>query len=264
MSRQRPGTVLHRVVERAEAARALDAPAAALAGLAGRVLPRSGPVKEALSGTWLGHPAHPLSTFVPIGMWWASGLLDVTGDDAAADRLVEAGVLAALPAATAGLSDWSDLTSRGSRRLGLVHAASNVTATVLFTASSIARRAGRRRRGHRLALGAHGALVVGGYLGSHLTYARGVGVNRSTFEERVDDWAPIETRGARLVGDRAVGGRCTHCGEHLDAELACPRDGSRFRASDGAVVRGPATAPLPLYEVRRDGDAVLIRSPVTP
>ncbi|HEV3000883.1 MAG TPA: DUF2231 domain-containing protein [Solirubrobacteraceae bacterium] len=262
MSRQRPGTLLHRAAERAEAAPALDAPGAALAALAGR-LPRQGPVKEALSGSWLGHPFHPLSTFVPIGMWWASGLLDATGADEAADRLVEAGVLTALPAATAGLSDWSDLTSRGSRRLGVAHAGSNATATALFAASALARRAGRRRAGRLLALGAHSALTVGGYLGSHLSYVRGIGVSRTTFEERLDDWTAVDGRLVRVVGDHAVGARCTRCGEPLDAGLACPADGSAFRASDGAVVRGPAATPLPVYELRRDGGAVAIRSPRT-
>lgn len=262
MSRQRPGTLLHRLAERAEAAPSLDAPVAALAGLAER-LPRRGPVKEALSGSWLGHPAHPLSTFVPIGMWWASGLLDATGADDAADRLVEAGVLAALPAATAGLSDWSDLTTRGTRRLGAVHALSNATATALFAASALARRARRRRGGRLLALGGHAALAAGGYLGSHLSYVRGIGVSRTTFEERLEDWTPLDGRTARAAGEHAVGARCTRCGEPLDADLACPGDGSAFRASDGAVVRGPATTPLPVYEVRRDGAAVAIRSPAS-
>lgn len=34
------------------------------------------------------------------------------------------------------------------------------------------------------------------------------------------------------------------------AVLICPWHGSVFRADDGSVVHGPATAPLPLFEHR--------------
>ena len=48
---------------------------------------------------------------------------------------------------------------------------------MLFAASLAARAAGARGRGKLLALAGMGAISAGGYLGGHLTYAEGVGVN---------------------------------------------------------------------------------------
>ncbi|MDP8970018.1 MAG: hypothetical protein M3N52_05900, partial [Actinomycetota bacterium] len=42
---------------------------------------RHGVVKDALSGTWMGHPAHPMLTDVTIGAWISAGLLDVVGGE---------------------------------------------------------------------------------------------------------------------------------------------------------------------------------------
>src|SRR5437667_12885469 len=68
----------------------------------------SRPVKDLLSGTWLGHPLHPLLTDVPIGAWIASAVLDLLGCErraSASAKLVGIGVLAVLPTAANGLSD---------------------------------------------------------------------------------------------------------------------------------------------------------------
>jgi nitrite reductase/ring-hydroxylating ferredoxin subunit len=63
-------------------------------------------------------------------------------------------------------------------------------------------------------------------------------------------------------GDRifAIGARCTHQGAPLDrgpvkvggslATVTCQAHGSMFRLDDGAVMRGPATQPIPAYHVR--------------
>jgi hypothetical protein len=45
-----------------------------------------------------------------------------------------------------------------------------------MTGSFIARRSGNRGLGRALSTIGMGALMVGGYLGGHLTYANGVGV----------------------------------------------------------------------------------------
>src|SRR5947208_10573528 len=55
----------------------------------------SDPVKNVLSGTWLGHQLHPVLTDLPIGAWTMATALDLTGGrraDAAARRLVGLGV----------------------------------------------------------------------------------------------------------------------------------------------------------------------------
>ena len=54
------------------------------------------PTKDALSGTWLGHPLHPLLTDLPIGFWTSAFTLDLLGGKStrrAATQLVAWGVL---------------------------------------------------------------------------------------------------------------------------------------------------------------------------
>lgn len=58
----------------------------------------------------------------------------------------------------------------------------------------------------------------------------------------------------------AIGARCTHQGAPLErgpvkvggslATVTCQAHGSMFRLDDGAVMRGPATQPVPAYQVR--------------
>src|SRR5919107_2309806 len=60
----------------------------------------SGEVKDALSGTWLGHALHPLLQLLPLGTWTSAVLLDLIGgedDESSADKLIGTGLLAALP-----------------------------------------------------------------------------------------------------------------------------------------------------------------------
>jgi nitrite reductase/ring-hydroxylating ferredoxin subunit len=78
-----------------------------------------------------------------------------------------------------------------------------------------------------------------------------------------------------LQGERiyAVTNRCTHQGAPLHRGIVrrvgqepvatCPIHGSQFRLSDGAVVRGPAGAPVVAYEARLDGEMVEVR-PLSP
>ena len=82
-------------------------------------------VRNLLSGTDLGHPLQAMLTDLPIGAWVMSAPLDAADGSAAegaADLLVTAGVVAAVPTAAAGLNDWSD-TAGPKTRVGLVHAA---------------------------------------------------------------------------------------------------------------------------------------------
>ena len=103
-------SALHKLMARIEQAEALDKVAQPVAGLVGRLVkPR--PVRNILSGSYLGHPLHPLMTDLPIGAWTMSTLLDTVGGrraEPAADLLVTAGILTAAPTAWAGLNDWSD------------------------------------------------------------------------------------------------------------------------------------------------------------
>lgn len=272
---------LRRLIDRIGHRDALEAPAAALANW---VRPTFEPdaVKNALSGTWLGHRLHPMLTDAVIGTWASAGLLDVLGDDgdaAAARRLVGAGVAASLPTALAGLSDYSDLYDHG-RRVAFVHAMAADVATVLQLASLVARRGGNVRRGRVLSLAALGTVAAAGYLGGHLSQVLGVGVDHTAFEEGPKAWTAagiaadqvtptptaVEVGGQQVLLARvdgritALSNACTHAGMPLedgdveDGCITCPFHGSVFRLADGAVLRGPAASPQPQYQVReRDG-----------
>lgn len=140
--------------------------------------------RQTLRGSWLGHPVHPTLTDLPIGLWTSSVVLDALGGEeqaAAADRLLLLGILTAMPTAAVGMLDWAE-SGRAARRQGLVHMASNVLALALFSWSARARRRSRKR-GRRLSRAAAIALVVGGYIGGHLAYAEGVGVERQAARE---------------------------------------------------------------------------------
>jgi nitrite reductase/ring-hydroxylating ferredoxin subunit/uncharacterized membrane protein len=263
---------------------ALDAPAKTL-GKAVRTLIKPGPVKNALSGTWLGHALHPMLTDVTVGSFTSAVALDWLGGDEsepAAQRLIGIGLLSALPTVSSGYSDWADteVADEAVRRIGIVHAAGNFTAASLFAASWLARRRGDHGRGRALALAAGGILTGTGYLGGHMTLAEGVGVDRTTFEDSPEDWTAVlddgelgegqmrcvEADGTAVMVARnggalyALSDHCSHRGGplhegRLDATtVTCPWHDSVFDLRDGALVHGPAAYPQPAWDTRvREG-----------
>jgi len=60
----------------------------------------------------------------------------------------------------------------------------------------------------------------------------------------------------------AIGDVCTHDGGILTGGtvegrvITCPRHGAQFDITTGEVIRMPAFAPVPTYEVRVEGNAV--------
>jgi nitrite reductase/ring-hydroxylating ferredoxin subunit/uncharacterized membrane protein len=281
---------MHEVAERVGKIEALDAPAQKLADQLGSRIAR-GRFGETLAGTWLGHALHPFLTDLPIGTWTSATLLDVFGgpeSDAASDRLVAFGLAAAVPTAVTGLTDWADTTKSDAqvRRIGLVHAAANTAALALFAGSLAARRSGNRSRGKLLGLAGMGALTVGGHLGGHLSYSKGVGVDQTTFEERPSDWTvaladaaigegeskAVDVDGVTVLVTRqdgrvfALSDRCTHRGGPLhqgeisDGCVTCPWHGSTFRLDDGSVERGPTAYPQPAYDVRELDGSIEVRA----
>ena len=277
---------LYDAMKRLERFGALDRQADKLAGAVGNTI-KPGPVKDALSGTWLGHPLHPLMTDVAITAWAGANAVDLlAGADGAkaSERLLGLGQVVALPTVASGLSDWAD-TFGPERRVGFVHALSNTTAWLLYGASYIARKRGRSGLGAKLALGGLAAIGVGGYLGGHLAYAQGVGVDVGAFEEGPGGWTDVmdatdlpedELTGGEVDGIglvllregatvRALSDRCTHRGGPLhegkleDGCVECPWHGSIFKLEDGSVVRGPATMPQRAYEARVTDGRVQVR-----
>lgn len=110
--------------------------------------------------------------------------------DKAARRLVALGVLTALPTAAAGASDWSNSYGAG-QRVGLVHAVSNAAATVLQTTSWVARHRGHRLTGVALSSAGLGITLCTAYLGGHLSFVLGLGVNNTAFQPAVTEWADV-------------------------------------------------------------------------
>jgi nitrite reductase/ring-hydroxylating ferredoxin subunit len=229
-------------------------------------------VRDLLHGVWLGHPLHPALVQVPIGAWTSVAVLDLMrGHRRPATVLVAVGTASALPAAVAGWNDWAEQAPE-QRRVGLVHAALNLTALGLYAGSLVARLRGRH--GVDRTLGYLGLAVVNGgaYLGGHLAYKQGAAVNQGVPElRRIEEgWHPIgdlaslpeATVVTRLVDDVAVivyrNGdeitvmleRCPHqsgplgAGEVVQVEgrtcVVCPWHGSTFSLNGGEVVHGPA------------------------
>src|SRR4051812_1390654 len=287
-SRRRP-TPFEPLIRRIEGAEALDGPAKPIAKRVRELLsPRA--VKEAVSGTWLGHALHPVLTDVVIGSFISATLLDVLGGDAdgrASERLIGVGMAAYAPTALTGANDWADTepVSDAVRRIGLVHAVTNATALSLYAASLAARRRGARGRGALLGAGGATALMVGGYLGGDMSFAKGVGPAETVFDPGPSDWTPAadasqlpEGRPTRVVVDDtpvlvlrdnerfyAIHDRCSHRGCSLsDGEvdgddIVCACHGSRFDKRDGSVQRGPATVAQPAFQTRVDSGRVEVR-----
>jgi nitrite reductase/ring-hydroxylating ferredoxin subunit len=277
------------LVNRIGADQRLDRVAEPLSMLAER-LTRRDDVKRTLSGSWLGHRLHPVLTDVPIGAWTSASLLDLLGGRSGrkvARRLVGVGIVASLPTALSGLSDWHD-THGESKRIGVVHAIANATGLALQVASWRARGRGHRLRGAALSGLGLGAVAAGGYLGGHLVFSQRVGVDAEVPTADVSQWRPVgrfddlpdgEPRGVDVDGARvalvrrgdvvyAMAAVCSHAGGPLDegcirgTALQCPWHGSEFALFDGGVVRGPATTPQPMYDARvRDGQ-VEVRGPI--
>ena len=252
-----------------------------------------GALRDLIAGTALGHALHPLLTDVVIGSFVSATLLDVLGGDrdgTAAERLIGIGILSYPPTSLTGTSDWADseLGDPRVRRLGLVHAAANASALGLYAASYRARKKGSRGRGKFLGLAGAAALTAGGFLGAHLSYARGVGVNQTAFDEGPGEWTgaiastdltPGEPKSVTVEGTpvfmvrhgdhlHALHDRCSHRGcllsqkGEVDGEIVtCSCHGSQFHLHDGSVQRGPATQPQPVYETRESGGHIELRLP---
>jgi nitrite reductase/ring-hydroxylating ferredoxin subunit len=280
----------HAAVESLANVDALDGPADFISSKVRSLVP-GGPVKDALTGSWLGHALHPLLTDVPIGTWTSALLLDWLGgkqSEAAADRLIAVGLAAAAPTFASGWVEYADSTvgSEAVKRVGIVHAVSNGGGALMMASSLAARRNGARGRGKLLALVGGAFLGVGGFLGGHLSLGEGMGVDQTTFEQPDTDWhdvigeselvegAPrcvtvdnVEVLVVRHGGELfALSDRCAHRGgplhegEIADGCVTCPWHGSVFRLRDGSLERGPSAYPQPTWEIRTNGGQVQVRA----
>jgi len=274
-----------RILTRLETARELDPVSDKLQEAVTAVL-RPQRLRDLLHGVWLGHPLHPVLVQVPVGAFVCAAVLDLMpGRRRAATSLVALGLAGVGPAAVAGWTDWSELT-KDRRRVGLVHAASNLVAAGLYAGSLTARLRGRGGRGRALGFAGLSVAGLGAFLGGHLAYAQSAGVNQAAPEiaRLPEEWTVAGSLSSLPEGKtavRTVGGvpvlfyrqddqvsalieRCGHetgplgegevTGAGADACVVCPWHGSVFRLTDGAVVHGPAASVQPMLRTRvRDG-----------
>ena len=242
---------------------------------------RPGWCKDALHGVWLGHPVHPVLAQFAVGCFTGAALLDVTGDrHGAAARLIRFGVLGSLPAAAAGLADYAE-GHEEQQRIGVVHATANTVALGCYLVSLRLRATGRRG-GVLAGLVAYSLAGVGAALGGDLAFRWASGPNHAA---EVPHAGPADWTDLGAVGDFADGkpvrvmaglipvlvlaadgeffvlhDRCSHMaaplhqGEFVERDgarcVVCPWHRSVFRLADGAIVRGPATAPQPVLDSR--------------
>ncbi|PRY37163.1 nitrite reductase/ring-hydroxylating ferredoxin subunit [Geodermatophilus tzadiensis] len=258
---------------------------------------KPGAVKDALHGTWLGHPLHPVLVQVPVGSWASAGLLDAIPPlRPAATVLIGTGVAVSVPAAMAGAADWSE-QEIGVRRLGALHAVSNTVALGLYVGSLVARAKGRGTLGRVLSYAGLGIATGSAAVGGHMSYAQSSGASHAATAARAltSDWIDLgplddlpEGRPAlRTAGGSGVaaplaavrrGGRvdvfvgsCSHLAGPLyegSVEevrgrtcLVCPWHDSAFDLDNGEPRRGPAANPQEKLEVRMEAGRVMARLP---
>ncbi|HEX3466285.1 MAG TPA: Rieske 2Fe-2S domain-containing protein [Candidatus Elarobacter sp.] len=264
----------------------LDAVADALAGPVNEAYAAGGEtgraLKDVLNGTWLGHSLHPAITDVPVGAWTAALVLDLLGERRGAKIAVGVGLAGAVGAALSGLTDWLDTYGKP-RRLGVVHAALNGTATVLYAASYFTRD-GRPRLGVALSSVGYAVVALSALYGGAISLDLQIGVNHAHGAEppegEVDVAAldEIPDGGMKRVvakgypvllvregGDvHAIAATCAHQGGPLnkgtlkDGVVTCPWHGSQFCVRDGGIVHGPSAYPQPAFDVRVVADRVVL------
>jgi nitrite reductase/ring-hydroxylating ferredoxin subunit len=254
-----------------------------------QVLERAPRLRSALDGRWLGAPLHPALTDVPIGAWAVAAMLDAVeseGRGNAADAALAVGTLAALPAATTGLGDWSHLRGE-QRRIGVLHAAVNAVALGLNVASLVLRTRGKRGPGRMLSSAAFVAASLSAHVGGQLSFGLGVRVNRTAWQAAAKDAAAVlaeaelegnelrrvEVDGVPVVVARTSGGEicaiaatCSHLGGPLDEgaregdAVVCPWHGSKFDLCTGEVIASPAVFRQPRYDVSVGNGKITVRA----
>jgi nitrite reductase/ring-hydroxylating ferredoxin subunit/uncharacterized membrane protein len=305
MADVRLSTMIDRTLEVVDRQPRVDAVADRLQRGIGAAFRAGGPVgraiKNALHGTWLGHPLHPVLTDVPLGAWTGALVFDALdarddgrwrrrGFGRAADSAIAIGLAGAAGAAVTGLNDWQH-TSGLPRKAGLVHGMLNTVAATLYGASLVARGRGARSAGRSLALAGFAVTCASAYLGGDLVYRRRIGVDHAPSPD--DRWQPprewtdvaaesrlaegrplrVEVAGEPVILVRRAGRisalaeTCSHLGGPLGegtiegGTVVCPWHGSRFSLDDGRVIDGPATHPQPCLEARARDGRIEVRWP---
>jgi nitrite reductase/ring-hydroxylating ferredoxin subunit/uncharacterized membrane protein len=258
--------------------------------------PLGRPLKDLLHGTTLlHHPLHPALTDVPLGAWTTGVIADYMAITTnllprnAGTVALAVGVTAALGALATGYTDFTE-TWGMERRTAFVHGIVMTVVIVLMGVSLVFRLVGSDPLyGPAVGLATAGLFLsgFGMYLGGHVVYGFGTGINRVAFVEggparsfvevgRSEDFPEgemkvVEPKGMPVLVVRLEGtlhgivNVCSHAGGPLhEGELRgdvveCPWHGSRFCVRDGALRGGPATFPQPRLDVEEADGAVKVK-----
>jgi hypothetical protein len=179
----KPGAYL-RALGRLDRSKGLDPAVRAVAPLATRVVANKR-IRRLIHGDATGIPLHGVFTDVPFGAWWMAQFLDLfpdAGTRRASRRLVGVGLLFAVPTALTGLGEWA-LSDRGTRRVGIVHASTNVVGILIYLCSWVARVRGRHDIGARLGWLGGPVLIAGGMLGGYMRSERPSSLDAASADE---------------------------------------------------------------------------------
>lgn len=252
------------------------------------------PVRNFLHGIWLGHPLHPVITDIVVGSYTTTAILDIAEAAGAEQQISPAtdialttGIVSGLSAAVAGITDWYLLKGKP-KRIGFVHMLFNLSSTLLYIASLIARKSGNRGLGRALGWTAYGTLFGGAYLGGNLVFVKNIGVDHAGEWEQTDEYRQVAADADLHAGElrrvmlhdtpvvlirdgetvTAMSDTCAHegcslaeVGEVHDGAIRCRCHGSRYSLEDGHVIQGPSAHPQPVYDVRIRGGQIEVRQP---
>ncbi|HWV23931.1 MAG TPA: non-heme iron oxygenase ferredoxin subunit, partial [Thermomicrobiales bacterium] len=206
--------------------------------------------------------------------------------ESGADLALELGTLSSLGTAITGAAQWYDLQNdEEPRRLGALHAALNSTALGFYIASIALRRKDHRAAGIMTAWTGHALVTASGYVGGHLSFGLGAGVDREAFDYPPTKWTDtiadtdlpdgkltrVDLDDASIMLLKQAGtvyatsAVCTHVGAPLNKGdldgycVTCPWHYSVFDVRDGKAIHGPATASLAAYDTRITDGTVQVR-----
>jgi nitrite reductase/ring-hydroxylating ferredoxin subunit/uncharacterized membrane protein len=252
-------------------------------------------LKSLLHGTKpLGHPLHPALTAIPLGAFtmmfladWLAIFFRALPPSAGAFALI-IGILGMVVSAATGYTDYTG-TSGNERRYASTHGLTMTIVLLVMLASLLLRyeSVGLVFAGVLVSSLAYFVVLFGAFLGGHLSFGMGTGVNRNAFVAGVTDWTDVgsiaDYREGKMVraqagdmpvllvrlGDRlnVIAATCSHAGGPLDEGklegdiVICPWHSSRFCVADGTVKGGPATFDQPAFLVREENGKVQVRLP---
>ncbi|HCU13382.1 MAG TPA: iron-sulfur protein [Gemmatimonadetes bacterium] len=253
-------------------------------------------LKSLLHGTKpLGHPLHPALTAVPLGGFTVMFLADWLAiffrafPPLIGTFALIIGILGMVASAATGYTDYTGTSGRA-RRYATIHGLVMTIVLLVMIASLLLRYqtvGGLVFAGILVSSLAYLMVLFGAFLGGHLSFGMGTGVNRNAFVAGVTDWTDVgsiaDYREGKMVraqagdmpvllvrlGDRlnVIAATCSHAGGPLDEGklegdiVICPWHSSRFCVADGTVKDGPATFDQPAFLVREEKGKVQVRLP---